>query len=91
MYLGSFKTEISSKAQKFCLPNYRQPFLQLSLGSGELTWSRNAIKVSAGQNLKIPFTPEQLPFEGKEPLHSYWSGLKKRERDRDPHFYNFEH
>lgn len=73
----------------FCLlSNYRQPFLQLSLGSGELTWSRNAIKVSAGQNLKIPFTPEQLPFEGKEPLQLLeWI---EETRKREPHFYNFE-
>ena len=73
--------KISKKLKCFvCLSNYRQP---LSLGSSEqLTWSRNAIKVSAGQNLKIPLTPEQLPFEGKEPLQLLESGLCREERGR---------
>ena len=53
----------------FCLlPNYHRAFLQLSLESSELTWSRNAIKVSRVKISNIPFTPEQLPFESKEPL-----------------------
>ena len=57
------------EAQMFCLlPNYHQAFLQLSLESSELTWSRNAIKVSRVKISNIPFTPEQLPFESKEPL-----------------------